>query len=79
MKRHLARVYGRLISYIVGGEPAIAEPIYSSSKPTAVEAPIFSRAGNNAVLNTYCWNETGVFTLSPVVGKLFYSGIQNPL
>ncbi len=66
------------ISYIVGGNLLLPEPIYSSGKPTANGLTDLSEAGNNTVLNTYLTGQTGIFTpLSPVL-VVVYSGIQNP-
>lgn len=66
------------ISYIVGGNLLLPEPIYSSGKPAANGLTNLSEAGNNTVLNTYLTGQTGIFTpLSPVL-VVVYSGIQNP-
>lgn len=66
------------ISYVAGGNLLLAEPIYSSGKPTANGLTNLSEAGDNAVLSTYLTGQTGIFTpLSPVL-VVVYNGNQNP-
>jgi hypothetical protein len=66
------------ISYVAGGNLLLAEPIYSSGKPTANGLTNLSEAGDNTVLSTYLTGQTGIFTpLSPVL-VVVYSGNQNP-
>lgn len=66
------------ISYVAGGSPLLAEPIYSAGKPTAKGLTNIAEAGDNSVLKTYLTGITGIFTpLSPVL-VVIYNGSENP-
>jgi len=66
------------ISYVAGGNALLAEPIYSSGKPTANGLTNIAEAGDNSVMKTYLTSITGIFTpLSPVL-VVVYNGSENP-
>jgi hypothetical protein len=66
------------LSYVAGGNLLLAEPIYSTGKPTANGLTNIAEMGDNSVLNTYLMGKTGIFTpLSPVL-VVVYDGQKNP-
>jgi hypothetical protein len=66
------------ISYVAGGAPLLAEPIYSVGKPSANGLTNIAEMGDNTALNTYLMGKTGIFTpLSPVL-VVVYDGQKNP-
>lgn len=66
------------ISYVAGGSPLLAEPIYSTGKPTANGLTNIAEAGDNSAMKTYLTGITGIFTpLSPVL-VVVYNGSENP-
>lgn len=66
------------ISYTVGGNLLLPEPIYSAGKPTANGLTNIAEMGDNAMLSSYLSNNTGIFTpLSPVL-VVVYNGTDNP-
>jgi hypothetical protein len=66
------------ISYVVGGNLLLPEPVYSKDKPSANGLTNIAEMGDNAALSTYLTGITGTFTpLSPVL-VVVYSGSENP-
>lgn len=66
------------ISYVVGGNPLLPEPIYSAGKLTANGLTNIAEAGDNTMLASYLTGITGIFTpLSPVL-VVVYRGTENP-
>ncbi|MEP7257526.1 MAG: spondin domain-containing protein [Flavitalea sp.] len=66
------------ISYTVGADQLIPEPIYSADKPTANGLTNIAETGDNAPMNTYLTGITGIFTpLSPIM-VVVYNGTENP-
>ncbi|GAA4308439.1 spondin domain-containing protein [Compostibacter hankyongensis] len=67
------------VSYIAGGSPLNAAPLYASGKPTANGLTALAETGDNSELYSYIKDNTGTFTpLSPVL-VVVYNGISNPL
>lgn len=67
------------ISYIVGGNLLMPNPLYVSGQPTAHGLTNIAEAGDNSVLSAYIKTITGIFTpLSPVL-VVVYNGIDDPI
>jgi hypothetical protein len=66
------------ISYVAGGSPLIAEPVYSENKATANGLTNIAEAGDNMAMSAYLSGLTGIFTpLSPIL-VVVYNGSENP-
>lgn len=66
------------ISYVAGNNLLLPEPIYSNGKPSMNGLTNIAEAGDNAMLNTWLTQHTGIFTpLSPVL-VVVYNGPSNP-
>jgi len=66
------------ISYIAGGNQLLPNAIYTLGQASANGLTALAETGNNADLNTYLSNQTGIFTpLSPIL-VVVYSGTENP-
>jgi len=67
------------ISYIVGGNLLMPNPLYTAGQPTAHGLTNIAEAGDNSVLSAYIKTITGIFTpLSPVL-VVVYNGIDDPI
>lgn len=67
------------VSYIVGGNLLMPNPLYTSGQPTAHGLTNIAEAGDNAALSAYVKTITGIFTpLSPIL-VVVYNGIDNPI
>jgi hypothetical protein len=67
------------ISYIVGGNLLLPNPLYTSGQPTAHGLTNIAEMGDNSALSTYVTSITGIFTpLSPIL-VVVYNGIDNPI
>lgn len=66
------------ISYVVGGNLLLSDPIYSADKPTANGLTNIAEMGDNTAMSAYLTGITGIFTpLSPVL-VVVYDGTENP-
>ncbi|MBV4358828.1 spondin domain-containing protein [Pinibacter aurantiacus] len=66
------------ISYVVGGNLLLPEPLFSAGKLSANGLTNIAEMGNNAMLSAYVSQQTGIFTpLSPVL-VVVYDGGANP-
>lgn len=66
------------VSYAVGTNLLLPEPIYSVNKPSANGLTNIAEMGNNTALSTYLTSITGIFTpLSPIL-VVVYNGSENP-
>lgn len=66
------------ISYVVGGNLLLPDPLYKAGQPTANGLTNIAEMGDNSILNTYVTGLTGIFTpLSPAL-VVVYNGSENP-
>lgn len=66
------------ISYAVGGNLLMPDPLYKAGEPTANGLTNIAEMGDNSILSTYVAGLTGIFTpLSPVL-VVVYNGSDNP-
>ena len=66
------------VSYAVGTNLLLSEPLYKISQPTANGMTNIAEMGDNSVMSTYLTGLTGIFTpLSPVL-VVVYNGSENP-
>ncbi|MBS1603585.1 MAG: spondin domain-containing protein, partial [Bacteroidetes bacterium] len=67
------------VSYIVGGNLLMPDPLYTAGQPTANGLTNIAEMGDNSKLWAYVQTVTGIFTpLSPVL-VVVYNGIDNPI
>jgi len=67
------------VSYIVGGNLLMPNPLYTAGQPTANGLTNIAEMGDNSKLWAYVQSITGIFTpLSPVL-VVVYNGIDNPI
>jgi len=67
------------VSYIVGGNLLMPNPLYTAGQPTANGLTNIAEIGDNSKLWAYVQTVTGIFTpLSPVL-VVIYNGIDNPI
>jgi hypothetical protein len=67
------------VSYIVGGNLLMPDPLYTAGQPTANGLTNIAEMGDNSKLWAYVQTITGIFTpLSPVL-VVVYNGIDNPI
>ena len=67
------------VSYIVGGNLLMPDPLYAAGQPTANGLTNIAEMGDNSKLWAYVQTITGIFTpLSPVL-VVVYNGIDDPI
>ncbi|HEY4110810.1 spondin domain-containing protein [Puia sp.] len=67
------------VSYIVGGNLLLPNPLYTAGQPTAHGLTNIAEMGDNSALWAYVQTVTGIFTpLSPIL-VVVYNGIDNPI
>lgn len=66
------------ISYVVGGSPLLAAPIFTPRMPTANGLTNIAESGDISIMSAYLTGLTGIFTpISPIL-VVVYNGSTNP-